>query len=296
MKITFHSAKARGYNTFLHFRSDMSDHPLNEAPLGRETVYPGAYDPGLLFPIERAVNRQGLRLPGPWHGADIWNAYEVSWLNHRGLPRAAVARFIVPADSPCLIESKSFKLYLNSLNEERYGDAADVAALLRSDLGKAAGADVEVWLNDELGSLEAACRPLSGTCLDSLDVEIDRYEPDPGLLRRARGDEIVTETLVSNLLKSNCPVTGQPDWGSVQIRYTGPRIDPASLLKYIVSFRRHTEFHEHCVERMYCDLWQAIEPQALFVMARYTRRGGLDINPWRSSHAVQVGDERTPRQ
>ncbi|MFA7667859.1 MAG: NADPH-dependent 7-cyano-7-deazaguanine reductase QueF [Burkholderiaceae bacterium] len=274
----------------------MSDHRLNQAPLGREVSYPSTYDAGLLFPIERAVNRGSLPYSGPWHGADIWNAYEVSWLNRRGLPRAAIARFIVPADSPHLIESKSLKLYLNSLNEERYDSAADVAALLSADLGKVAGARVEVQLNDDLATLKVACHPLAGTCLDDLDAQITRYEPDPSLLRLAQVGETVTETLVSNLLKSNCPVTGQPDWGSVQVRYTGPRLDPTSLLKYIVSFRRHTEFHEHCVERMYCDLWQLLQPQALFVMARYTRRGGLDINPWRSSHPMQVEDERTPRQ
>lgn len=274
----------------------MSDVPFNENPLGREVEYPSHYDPALLFPIQRDTNRGSLRIPGRWYGADIWNAYEVSWLNRRGLPRAAIARFTVPADSPFLIESKSFKLYLNSLTEERYEDAAAVAAVLRADLSRAAGAEVGVWLEDDLASVEAHCRPLPGRCLDTLDVEIERYEPDAGILRRADGNEIVTETLVSNLLKSNCPVTGQPDWGSVQIRYTGPRIDPESLLKYIVSFRRHTEFHEHCVERMYCDLWQALQPRSLFVMARYTRRGGLDINPWRASEPHDVADARTPRQ
>lgn len=269
---------------------------LNDTPLGREVEYPQAYDPRLLFPIERSQNRASLPFFGNWHGADIWNAYEMSWLNPRGLPRAAVARFIIPADSPQLIESKSFKLYLNSINEERYENAQEVAELLKADLSRAAGAEVSVWLEDDLTRLESDCRPLAGECLDSLDVEIDRYQPDAGLLRRHEEGGIVTETLTSNLLKSNCPVTGQPDWGSVQLRYTGPRIDRESLLKYIVSFRRHTEFHEHCVERMYCDLWRALEPESLFVMARYTRRGGLDINPWRSSHPVQVGDARTPRQ
>jgi len=274
----------------------MSDYKLNDLPLGREVAYPQAYDPTLLFPIERKSNRSTLRLPGPWHGADLWNAYEVSWLNQRGLPCAAIARFTIPADSPCLIESKSLKLYLNSLNEERYDDPAQVTALLRTDLSRAAGAEVNVCLDDDLAALSMNCRPLSGTCLDGLDIEIDRYEPDASLLQRAQGDGIVTETLVSNLLKSNCPVTGQPDWGSIQVRYTGPRINHESLLKYIVSFRRHTEFHEHCVERMYCDLWHVLAPEALFVMARYTRRGGLDINPWRSSHPLEVNDERTPRQ
>src|SRR5690554_1041119 len=269
---------------------------LSNAPLGRDVDYPRSYDPTLLFPIERETNRRSLQRPAHWYGADIWNGYEISWLNPRGLPRVAVARFTIPADSPRLIESKSFKLYLNSHNEERYASADDLAAILRTDLSRAAGAEVQVHLETDLARLESVCRPLPGLCLDDLDIEIDRYEPDATLLRRDSGSAVVTETLVSNLLKSNCPVTGQPDWGSVQVRYTGPGIKHASLLRYVVSFRRHTEFHEHCVERMYCDLWQVLSPQSLFVMARYTRRGGLDINPWRSSHPVQVDDLRTVRQ
>lgn len=274
----------------------MTHSDLSDAPLGREVVYPDTYDPTLLFPIDREANRRSLGQLPLWHGADIWNAYEVSWLNARGLPQVAIARFMVPADSPRLIESKSFKLYLNSFNEERYGGAHEVAELLRQDLSRAAGAPVHVWIDTRLDALHQACRPLPGTCIDTLEVEIDRYEPDPTLLQAAPGNEVVTETLVSNLLKSNCPVTGQPDWGSVQISYSGPRINPAALLRYVVSFRRHTEFHEHCVERMYCDLWRTFSPESLFVMARYTRRGGLDINPWRSSHPREVEDWRTPRQ
>lgn len=274
----------------------MSVSTLNDTLLGREVSYPQTYDASLLFPIERQATRDTLDIPGAWHGTDIWNAYELSWLSARGLPRAAIGRFIIPAESRCLVESKSFKLYLNSFNEVRYASTEAVAAVLREDLSRVAGAPVDVWIDDKLATSEVVCRPLDGLCLDDMDVEIDRYEPDPGLLRLATGNESVNETLVSHLLKSNCPVTGQPDWGSVQIRYTGPGIDHASLLKYIVSFRRHTEFHEHCVERMYCDLWQALQPESLFVMARYTRRGGLDINPWRSSHPVDVPQVRTPRQ
>ncbi len=274
----------------------MSDSSLHAAPLGRDVVYPTTYDPTVLFPIDRETNRQSLLRPGPWFGADHWNAYEVSWLNRRGLPQAAIARFVVPAESPCLIESKSFKLYLNSFNETRYDDAQQVAAIMRTDLSRVAGAEVQVTLETGLDRLEILCGPLPGQCLDQLDVEIERYEPDPSLLIVAADGEVVTESLVSNLLKSNCPVTGQPDWGSVLIRYTGRRIDHEGLLKYIVSFRRHTEFHEHCVERMYCDIWNAAQPEALYVEARYTRRGGLDINPWRSSQPVQFHEVRTPRQ
>ena len=267
-----------------------------DAPLGRDVVYPDAYDSALLFPISREPNRESLDRPGPWYGSDIWNAYEVSWLNQRGLPRVALARFSVPADSPNLIESKSFKLYLNSFNEVLYDSAAHLRAIMKEDLSRVAGAQVDVVLEENLESLAVLCGPLDGELLDNMDVAIEQYQPDPTLLRKADTDETVTESLVSNLLKSNCPVTGQPDWGSVQVRYTGPRVDRTSLLKYIVSFRRHTEFHEHCVERMYCDLWHALQPDSLFVMANYTRRGGLDINPWRSSHPTDVAEARTPRQ
>ena len=274
----------------------MSDDKLHDSILGRSVVYPDRYDPTLLFPIERALNRDSLKRPDHWFGADIWNAYELSWLNLRGVPRVALGRFTVPADSPRLIESKSFKLYLNSFNEERYASAEEVASIMRRDLSQAAGADIQVELDTGLSTQVLQCAPFEVESIDAIDVEVDRYTPDAGLLRCAPAAERVSETLVSDLLKSNCPVTGQPDWGSVQIRYTGPRIDRASLLKYIVSFRRHTEFHEHCVERMYCDIWDIIKPESLFVMARYTRRGGLDINPWRSSEFTNVEALRTPRQ
>ena len=274
----------------------MSDSTLGHAPLGREVSYPQTYDPSQLFPIDRADTRATLTLPAGWHGADIWNAYEVSWLNRRGLPRAALARFVVPAESPRLIESKSFKLYLNSFNETRFDSSEEVQAVMQADLSRVAGGEVQVALMDRLDTLASHHAPLMGHCLDTQDVEIHHYLPEPGLLQAASGDEVVNETLVSHLLKSNCPVTGQPDWGSVQIRYSGRRIDRESLLKYIVSFRRHTEFHEHCVERMYCDIWNALRPESLFVMALYTRRGGLDINPWRSSHPIEVGELRTIRQ
>ncbi len=274
----------------------MSDSPLSQAPLGRAVTYPRYYDPSQLFPIARTQNRAALQLPGAWYGADIWNAYEVSWLNEKGLPRVALARFIVPADSANLIESKSFKLYLNSFNESRFSSQQEVAATMQADLSRAAGAPVSVQLLDMAQADALAWQPLEGRCLDDLNITIESYMPEAGLLKPAPGAEVISETLVSHLLKSNCPVTGQPDWGSVQVRYTGPRIDPESLLKYIVSFRRHTEFHEHCVERMYCDIWRALRPESLFVMALYTRRGGLDINPWRSSHPVEVGALRTARQ
>ncbi len=270
--------------------------PLTHAPLGREVAYPSAYDASLLFPVARAHNRQGLNPPKAWYGADIWNAYELSWLTPKGKPVVALGRFIFPWDSPCLIESKSLKLYLNAFSETHFGRAEDAAQIMRRDLTAAAGAPVQVELQPLSGADTLACRPLAGINIDGADIDISQYEPQPGLLRCMPGHEQVSETLVSDLLKSNCPVTGQPDWGSVQIRYTGPRIDREALLRYVVSLRRHTEFHEHCVEKMYCDIQQACMPQALFVHARYTRRGGLDINPWRSSSAQGPEAVRTIRQ
>jgi 7-cyano-7-deazaguanine reductase len=274
----------------------MSDSSLVHTVLGRDVAYPAAYDPGLLFPIARSLNRASLAVPEPWHGADIWNAYEISWLNARGKPVVALGRFVFPYDSPCLVESKSFKRYLNSFSEERYENEYRVMELMAADLGKAAGARVDVSLQVLKPGDVLECRPLEGDSIDDLDIDIDTYEPAPQLLRCRESAQIVTETLTSELLKSNCPVTGQPDWGSVQVRYTGRQIDPAALLQYIVSLRRHTEFHEHCVEHMYCDIWKACQPQALQVYARYTRRGGLDINPWRGSAPGHMNEARGLRQ
>lgn len=265
-------------------------------PLGQATHYPTAYNPGLLFPLARRLNRD--QLPEqPWRaGADIWNAYEMSWLNLKGKPLVGIARFTVPHDSPYLIESKSLKLYLNSLNEEHYSSIGEVSALLTRDLSAAAGAAVAVELTSTRQHPNVVCQALAGTVIDDLDITVTHKQPAPEVLRCLPGVVAVSETLTSDLLKSNCPVTGQPDWASVQVRYTGPQIDPASLLQYIISLRRHTEFHEHCVEKMYCDIWQACQPQSLLVYARYTRRGGLDINPWRSSEPVHINQDRGLRQ
>lgn len=269
---------------------------LNNAPLGHDVTYPDTYDPGLLFALARDTNRQALTLPKVWYGADIWNAYEISWLNTRGKPVVATAEFIFPHDSPKLIESKSFKLYLNSLNQERIVDTTTLEQRIRADLSAAAGAPVEVSITplNQLGTL--SCRALDGESIDDLDIAITQYQPEPKLLKCAAAADVVTEVLTSDLLKSNCPVTGQPDWASVQINYTGPAIDRPSLLAYIVSLRQHTEFHEHCIEKMYSDIQRACSPTRLSVYARYTRRGGLDINPWRSSHPVTVENIRTHRQ
>ncbi|HEY4542516.1 MAG TPA: NADPH-dependent 7-cyano-7-deazaguanine reductase QueF [Noviherbaspirillum sp.] len=258
------------------------------SPLGKAVTYTGDYSPELLFPIERAPKREEIGITGtlPFFGVDIWNAYEVSWLNLRGKPQVAIATFTIPADSPHIVESKSFKLYLNSFNQTRVPDAAAVSAMLQADLSSAFGAPVHVKLTlpDAFDQLHMG--ELEGLLLDRLDIEVDAYRPDPGLLKANHAEAIVEETLASHLLKSNCLITGQPDWGSVQIRYVGPQIDQEGLLQYLIGFRQHDEFHEQCVERIFMDILRACRPQKLAVYARYTRRGGLDINPWRSNFST----------
>ncbi|WP_253450781.1 NADPH-dependent 7-cyano-7-deazaguanine reductase QueF [Halomonas sp. Y3] len=256
---------------------------LEHAPLGRESAYPQRYDAALLYPIPRAANRAPLGIGEgalPFVGEDEWHAFETSWLNARGKPVVAVARFRLPADSANLIESKSWKLYLNGFNQTRFESREAVAEILKRDLAAAAGAPVAVELfavDDEA----LTPRSLPGECLDDLDIEVDRYTPSAELL--TVGDEIVEETLYSHLLKSNCPVTGQPDWGSVLIRYRGPRLDREGLLRYLIGYRQHQDFHEHCVEHIFMDLLERARPERLLVLARYVRRGGLDISPWRGT-------------
>jgi 7-cyano-7-deazaguanine reductase len=289
-------AQTRFGVTVFYCTTPMSNPPLAHAPLGHEVAYPTAYDPSLLFPVDRTLNRRHLTLPEKWFGSDIWNGYELSWLNAKGKPVVALGRFEFPHTSPFLVESKSLKLYLNSYNEEKFESTDLVAARMAADLGKAAGATVKVELQVLDGNQNCAVGPLQGSRIDDLDITIDRYEPAPEVLKCLPDAATVSETLVSDLLKSNCPVTGQPDWGSVQVSYSGPQIDPASLLRYVVSLRRHTEFHEHCVEKMFCDIQHACNPTSLRVYARYTRRGGLDINPWRSTEPLAPDELRNPRQ
>lgn len=266
-----------------------------ETPLGREVPYPERYDPTLIFPIAREEGRARLGLVGelPFTGVDVWNAYELSWLGPGGKPEVALATVLLPCESRALPESKSFKLYLNSFSQTVFADAAAVRETIARDLAAACGAPVAVALASAAAPVEL--RPLAGESLDALDVAIADYAPNPALL--AAGGEVVEESLVSDLLKSNCPVTGQPDWGSVQVRYRGPRIDRAGLLAYIVSFRGHADFHEHCVERMFVDIAARCRPERLSVYARYTRRGGLDINPFRTNwERGAPPNVRTPRQ
>ncbi|AMO98526.1 queuine synthase [Collimonas arenae] len=258
------------------------------SPLGKPSTYQTQYQPSLLFPIARLGKREEIGISGtlPFFGVDIWNAYEVSWLNLRGKPQVAIATFTVPADSPNIVESKSFKLYLNSFNQTKLADADALLQLLRQDLSAGFGAPVHVTLTTAEGFSGLKLQEPQGLLLDRLDIEVDQYQPNPALLKADPNQVVIEETLVSHLLKSNCLVTGQPDWGSVQIHYVGAAIDQESLLKYLISFRDHNEFHEQCVERIFMDIMRNCAPQKLSVYARYTRRGGLDINPWRSNFST----------
>jgi 7-cyano-7-deazaguanine reductase len=262
---------------------------LTASPLGHATVYADRYDSGLLFAVERALLREGLGLDTtlPLRGADLWTAYEVSWLDLAGKPQIAVATFIVPANSPRIVESKSVKLYLTALNQSRFGFSADVAATLARDVSAATGAPVDVKLAAPDVFASSARRELAGECLDAIALEIDAFSPDPEAL--VVGAAVEEKTYMTRLFRSVCPVTGQPDYACVQIRYRGRAIQPAGLLRYLVSFRRHPGFHEHCVERIFADVRSRCAPQALAVYARFARRGGVDINPYRTS-----GDEPVP--
>ena len=277
----------------------MNEHPEN-SPLGKQSAYVTQYEPGLLFPIARQGKRDELGIAGtlPFFGVDIWNAYEVSWLNLRGKPQVAIATVTVPADSPNIIESKSFKLYLNSFNQTRLAGTEALLQLLRADLSAGFGSPVQVSLTLPEDFAKFHMGELEGLLLDRLDIEVDNYSPAPELLTANFEEAAVEETLVSHLLKSNCLVTGQPDWGSVQIRYAGAQINQEGLLRYLIGFREHNEFHEQCVERIFMDILTHCKPQKLAVYARYTRRGGLDINPWRSNFSTgkAPGNTRNARQ
>ena len=299
-------------------------------PLGKDVSYPTGYDASLLFPMPRIDARRTLGLAGlsgeattasvlPFQGFDLWNAYELSWLNAKGLPKVALLRLKVPCTSPNIVESKSFKLYLNSFNQTRFETVHHVFDLLRKDLALALGAEIELELVGADQFANETIAEFVGVDLDKLDVEIDCYQPDASILK-LQGDTSktavaseqadikaalnasdapdtsaqpkidptsISETVFSRLLKSNCPVTDQPDWACIEIQYKGPAIDHASLLKYIVSYRMHNGFHEHCVEKIFIDILKQCSPTSLSVYARYTRRGGLDINPWRATVDVK---------
>ena len=282
------------------------DNTPEQSQLGRASAYVDQYDASLLFPISRATQRDAMGIDGgalPFFGADLWTAFELSWLNARGKPQLAIAHFTIPCETPNIIESKSFKLYLNSFNSTVFPDSAAVRERLRADLSEAVWrgsgrvASIGVKLLAPAVFDQLPVHELDGLDLDRLDIECIQYQPAPELLSSDFAQAPVTEALTSRLLKSNCLVTGQPDWGSVQIRYNGPPIDQAGLLAYIVSFRNHNEFHEPCVERIFTDVWRRCRPTKLAVYARYTRRGGLDINPFRTSWPQALPDNvRTARQ
>lgn len=272
---------------------------LSGLTLGKTTDYRDTYDASLLQGVPRSLNRDPLGLKAdnlPFHGADIWTLYELSWLNANGLPQVAVGQVELDYASLNLVESKSFKLYLNSFNQTRFASWDEVRSTLQRDLSACAQGAVSVTLYrvDELEGQPVA--HFAGLCIDDQDIAIDNYEFDAALLTDAASDDVVEETLVSHLLKSNCLITHQPDWGSVQIHYRGGQIDREKLLRYLVSFRHHNEFHEQCVERIFTDIQRFCQPESLSVYARYTRRGGLDINPWRSNTDFIPATGRLARQ
>ena len=271
-----------------------------ECLLGQAVDYAASRDAGILFALARAPLRAeiGVGVALPFLGADVWNAYELSWLNMRGKPELALATLIFPAESPFMIESKSLKLYLNAYSQKNMPDMEAVRQQIAADLSRVAGAAVQVRMR-HLASLEGeAMAELPGLLLDRLDVQIHPDDNGVGLLKTVTSEPPIEQTLVSRLLKSNCPVTGQPDWASVQIHYHGSPIEEAGLLRYLIGYRQHQAFHEQCVEQIFMDILHACQPMRLSVYARYTRRGGLDINPWRSnfSTAGLPGNIRHPRQ
>lgn len=267
------------------------------SPLGKTSAYVDQYTTDLLFPIARETKRDeiGVPAPLPFYGYDIWNAYEISWLNAKGKPVVATAEIIVPATSTFLIESKSLKLYFNSFNQTHFDSIKHVENCITTDLSHATQSSVSVKIASIESNHSNTLTQLNGLCLDDLDIEIDHYQPNPSFL--VTENTITSETVYSHLLKSNCLVTGQPDWGSIAIQYSGHQINHAGLLKYLISFRKHNEFHEQCVERIFMDIMRQCAPTELTVYARYTRRGGLDINPYRSSKPdFRVKNPRLVRQ
>lgn len=275
------------------------DNSLKSLKLGQKTEYASQYDRTLLQPVPRALNRDGLGITQnqPFTiGADIWTAYEISWLNEKGLPQVAIADIYLDYQSQNLIESKSFKLYLNSFNQSKFADFNAVQQTMQRDLSECAQGNVKVRLNPVAVYDAQKIDHLQGECIDEQDIEITSYEFNADWLKDCVSDEIVEEKLVSHLLKSNCLITNQPDWGTLHIHYVGKKIDHEKLLRYVVSFRQHNEFHEQCVERIFCDLMHYAKPEKLTVYARYTRRGGLDINPFRSNFDNLPENLRLARQ
>ncbi|ETN91839.1 NADPH-dependent 7-cyano-7-deazaguanine reductase [Gammaproteobacteria bacterium MOLA455] len=280
----------------------MADYSNTE--LGKDTVYSTSYDPALLDPIPRAIAREQLEAAGgplpDFIGVDLWTGFEVSWLNTYGMPQVAIVEFLVPCTSVNIVESKSFKLYLNSFNQTQFESQQAVQECMAADLSAAAQGDVEIIFYQlaEYNGFRPVTEP-QGQCLDQQHIAIDCYTPNPDFLVLDKAEDegkVVAETVYSHLLRTNCPVTDQPDWASLYISYQGAQIDRAGLLKYLVSFRQHQDFHEQCVEKIYADIMQRCQPEQLDVYARYMRRGGLDINPFRSSRYPFPPGHRQVRQ
>ncbi|GAA5130699.1 NADPH-dependent 7-cyano-7-deazaguanine reductase QueF [Thalassotalea piscium] len=272
---------------------------LDQLTLGKSTSYSQYYDPSLLQGVPRSLNRDQLSITAstlPFKGEDVWYGYELSWLNSKGKPIVALAEFRFPCTTAHIVESKSFKLYLNSFNQSRFNSGKDVEKALLTDLQKIVEGEVEVTLFNVEQCPALSFIKSDYECIDDLDIEIDSYQLDPSLLQLSVSPKPVSEKLVSHLLKSNCLITNQPDWGTIYIDYKGAKICHQSLLKYLVSFRQHNEFHEQCVERIFIDLMKYCKPDSLTVFARYTRRGGLDINPYRSTTSKPAPNLRTLRQ
>ena len=272
---------------------------LSQLTLGKSTDYADSYAPELLQAVPRSFNRQelGLNDEQPFYGCDVWHAYELSWLNDRGKPQVALARLIVPVESPNIVESKSLKLYFNSFNQTKISSQQSLEEMMLNDISQTVGSPIKIEIispsaNDFLKPVS-----LTGDCIDDLDIDINDYSPNPELLKLEKASQYVTESLHSHLLKSNCLITNQPDWASVVIAYEGKQVDRESLLQYLVAFRQHNEFHEHCVERIFMDILRQCQPKTLSVHAMYTRRGGIDINPFRTTeNEFEVPFSRVNRQ
>jgi 7-cyano-7-deazaguanine reductase len=273
---------------------------LDGSPLGKATHYPDHYDASLLFAVSRAPQRAALGIEGnlPFSGWDVWNAYEITWLDLQGRPRLALGEFRVRAESPAMVESKSLKLYLGSFAQEPLASGVVLGERIATDLSRVCGDEVAVVLTrraDFEATLPLRVAPTTTESIDDTDVTIDASNPDPALL--AHAEPSIEESLCSSLFRSRCPVTGQPDYADVFVRYRGQRIDRAGLLRYLVSYRQHAAFHEACVERIFVDIANRCRPERLSVYARFVRRGGIDINPFRSNFEPAPPDNvRTPRQ
>lgn len=269
---------------------------LKESPLGKKIEYVRTYSPHLLFPVSRSLARDKIPLKHalPFHGVDIWNGFELSWLNPKGKPEIAIAEFQFPCETPNVVESKSLKLYLNSFNQTHCGSIKEVEATIEKDLTEVIQGEIKVRLIPVSDFHQIKINDFTGICLDHLDIETDTYQVNANFLTTK--DTYREETLYSHLLKSDCMATRQPDWGSILIRYKGEKIDHEGLLKYIISYRNHVGFAEHCVEQIYCDILKRCGPQSLTVYGRYTKRGGLDINPFRSNFEKHWFLGRQPRQ